>query len=407
MELLSTPWQAFSAFTVFAVGFVLVVGFAGKFYLPWWRASLLYCWHTLFSVIYALYVLQDGGDAVMYYTTALNPDVAFSFGTAGVRSITWFFAGLLQLSFLGTFLVFNIFGMFGLLAFDGALQQAVAPKRRLIRLLATLIVLLPSVSFWSAAIGKDAISFMATGFALWAALNLSQRKLLMGAAVLLMLIVRPHMAGLLIIGLSAAFILQPGLPAAQRAIFGAVSLVLAAIMIPFALNYAGLTGTTDIDSLMNYVELRQSHNLQGGGSVNIAEMSLPMQLFTYLFRPLPFEVSSPFQLAAALDNTILLFLFVAGGIAMLKGRKSAVPDSRVFLWVYALAAWVILSMTTANLGISVRQKWMFAPVLIYLLISVMGRVRKPLVAQEAEVAPGPTTPEKQPMPHQFIGGSPV
>lgn len=405
MELLSTPWDAAGAFAVFAVGLVLVAVLAKKFVLPWWRAALLYCWHTLFSFVYALYVLQDGGDAVMYYTTSLDPDVAFSFGTAGVRSITWFFAGLLNLSFLGTFLVFNIIGMFGLLAFDGALQWVTAHKRKLIRVLATLIVLLPSVSFWSAAIGKDAISFMATGFALWAALDLSRRKLLLGLAIVLMLVVRPHMAGLMVIGLAATYFMQPGLPAVQRAIFGGLSIGLAAVMIPFALNYAGLTGTTDIDSLMSYVELRQSHNQQGGGSVNIAEMSFPMQLFTYLFRPLPFEVSSPFQLAAALDNTVLLFLFAVGGTAMLKGRKSPVPDSRVFLWVYALAAWVVLSLTTANLGISVRQKWMFAPVLIYLLISVMGRERKLISAPAAATTPG-SVPEQH-QPHQMQEGVPL
>jgi hypothetical protein len=33
-------------------------------------------------------------------------------------------------------------------------------------------------------------------------------------------------------------------------------------------------------------------------------------------------------------------------------------------------------LTTANLGISVRQKWMFAPMLIFLFISFIGRPRQ-------------------------------
>jgi len=36
---------------------------------------------------------------------------------------------------------------------------------------------------------------------------------------------------------------------------------------------------------------------------------------------------------------------------------------------------VVLAMTTANLGIAIRQKWMFAPMLIFLLISLVGKNR--------------------------------
>jgi hypothetical protein len=34
-------------------------------------------------------------------------------------------------------------------------------------------------------------------------------------------------------------------------------------------------------------------------------------------------------------------------------------------------------LTTANLGISVRLKWMFAPMLIFLMISAMGHRTDP------------------------------
>ena len=108
-------------------------------------------------------------------------------------------------------------------------------------------------------------------------------------------------------------------------------------------------------------------------------MSLPMQLFTYLFRPLPIEANGIFAFAASLDNAVLLFIFIWGGREMVKQRmrhKLVFLENRIFLWVYALSAWLVLSMTTANLGISVRQKWMFAPMLIFLFISVIGRPRQ-------------------------------
>ncbi|MFB8828532.1 hypothetical protein ACE0DR_02285 [Azotobacter sp. CWF10] len=159
---------------------------------------------------------------------------------------------------------------------------------------------------------------------------------------------------------------------------------------PFGLEYAGVKGT-DTEALMEYVEGRQEHNMKGGGAVDISSMSLPMQLFTYLFRPLPFEATTVFAMAAALDNMILLYLFVTGGRAMLRrpaGRRY--QENRIFLWSYALVAWLMLAMTTANLGIALRQKWMFTPMLILLFLSALGTVR-----QQVRPASPPPSPVMQ------------
>ena len=124
----------------------------------------------------------------------------------------------------------------------------------------------------------------------------------------------------------------------------------------------------------------------GAGDIDLTQMSLPLQLFSYLFRPLPFEARSLTSLAASLDNLILLFIFVLGGWKMLTMRDIKFSENRQFLWIFSISSWSILAVTTANLGISVRQKWMFTQMLIYLLNSVIGRKRKqsaPLPLTEA------------------------
>lgn len=375
MELISTAWHAFSAALVLFCGGCIAAGLSRYFNITIKRSLFLYLWHTCFCVLYALYVIEDGGDALGYYFSSLDIARSFGPGTSGVIYLTSIFSDHLGFSFLGTFLVFNIFGSIGLLAFYACLQAATLYKSINIRRLVLLVVLLPSVSFWSSAIGKDALSFMAMGLSLWAALELRRRYWLMAIAVLVMLLVRPHMAGMMLIGLSAAFVIHGDISLLQRLIFGSAALVATTIMVPFALKYAGVGEGADVDALMSYVETRQGYNQGGGGGIDISAMSPPLQFFTYMFRPLPFEAGSVFQLAASLDNMIMLFLFLAGGMAKFKGRRSPLMENRTFLWVYALLSWLALSMTTANLGISVRQKWMFAPVLIFLLISTMGNNR--------------------------------
>jgi len=105
-------------------------------------------------------------------------------------------------------------------------------------------------------------------------------------------------------------------------------------------------------------------------------MSLPVQMFTYLFRPLPFEARSVTQLLASLDNMLLLYLLFVGFKARAKIKKLQFNGNRVFMWCYVGISWVILSMTTANLGIAMRQKWMFVPILIFLLISFLVAIEK-------------------------------
>src|SRR5690606_33406303 len=201
----------------------------------------------------------------------------------------------------------------------------------------------------------------------------SKRTVLLGLAVVAMLLVRPHMAAVMVLAFVFSTIFSTRLSLVQRVVLGTMAFAVTAAMLPFALTYAGLGDASSSGDVMAYIEKRQGFNQEGGGGVDISSMSPPMQLFTYLFRPLPFEAHSIFALAASLDNVVLLGLFVMGIRRVFAYRSPYPRENRVFLWTYAISSWIILALTTANLGISVRQKWMFTPVLLYLFISAGRR----------------------------------
>lgn len=374
MESYSTIGHLLMAFIFTLSGIFSIPFFSKYFKTSRLRGLVLYFWHLIFCVLYMFFVINSGGDSIGYFVEAQDGFVEFNFGTSAVTYLTYILVNALGASLLGVFMFFNIFGFVGLLAFDASLRCATINASRYIKLIATLIVFLPSISFWSSAIGKDSISFMAVGLALWASLNLNKRLGLMTFAFVAMLLVRPHMAGIMLIALAVTALLENSKSLPKKVFMSVLSSSAALVMVPFALTYAGVV---DDESLSSYIANRQSYNLEGGSGVDISNMSLPEQLFTYMFRPLIFEINSIFSAAAALENLILLFLFVLAGGAMLKSKRSDLGESRIFMWVYGLMAWSVLAMTTANLGIALRQKWMFAPMLIFLLISVIGR-RKPL-----------------------------
>jgi len=220
MELVSSGWHVISPAIVFVMGAFIVNALRSPFNIKQNRAFLIYLWHTLFCLVYLWYVLNYGGDAIGYYRAATEFDFDFKLGTNAVTSLTAFFVHGFDQSLLGAFLIFNIFGTIGLLAFDASLRIATQNKGRNIQYLATLIIFLPSVSFWSSAIGKDSLSFMATGLALWAALNLRRSWGIMVIAVLIMLLVRPHMAGIMVLALFGALVLQRNLALSHRLLMG-------------------------------------------------------------------------------------------------------------------------------------------------------------------------------------------
>ena len=373
-----SSWSIISAFIVFLLGLIIIAKISGYFGLKKKRGLLLYLWHTLFCFAYFYYVSTFGGDALAYYSKALSDGFEFRVGTTAVVFLTKILVHGLGFGVITCFLFFNILGSIGLLAFDGALKQATQHKSTSIKRLATLIVFLPSVSFWSSAIGKDAISFLATGLALWAALQFNKRVLLIVSAVFLMLIVRPHMAGMMIIALAMSVMFDKTSSPLKRISLGVIAIIGTAAMVPFALNYAGVSDPNSSEGLMDYVENRQSYNMEGGGGVDIANMSLPMQLFTYMFRPIIFEARSITALAAAFDNLILLYLFIVAFYSLIRKKSQKFTENRKFMWVYVMLAWIVLAMTSANLGIAIRQKWMFAPMFIFLLISLVGKNKNKL-----------------------------
>ncbi|WP_303290702.1 hypothetical protein [Marinobacter sp. SS5-14b] len=359
---------------VFIFGFFMAYSWSRYSKTPFSRVLCLYIWHTFFSVFYIYFSLTDVADATTYYLWSLSP-VSFSVGTDFVVVFLSFFSSVLGFGYVPSFLVFNIIGSVGLFAFYSSLRHASAGSKLWARRLVLLIVFLPSASFWSVAIGKDSIAFMATGLALWAALDLKHRNLLMAFSILAMFMVRPHIAGIMVLALCISYVMQSNRSLAARALLIAIGSGVAALAVPFAINYAGLSQVSP-EAVSSYIEARQSYNQDGGGGVDISSMSFPMQLFTYLFRPLSIEARSVFQLAASLDNVVLLIVFLMGVYSWKNRKYTFKSENTSFLVLFSLGCWVVLALTTANLGISVRQKWMFLPMIFYVLVSVLGRDRK-------------------------------
>lgn len=360
------------------LGLCLAIGQRPIFQVPVQLSIAMLAWHTMFSFLYLYVTLTSGSDSIAYYIKSFSNSGEFYPGTLAVVYFTSFFTQLFSSSLGSVFLFFSLAGYVGLIAFLSALLEVTERSSRNLRYFVVLIAFLPGVSFWSSGLGKDSLSFFSSGLACWAALRISTRYPALIAAAVVLIIVRPHMAGILLISLCIGLFFSRKMNILYRFLLLGVAVPATVFGIVFALNYIGLDDSASFSEISEYIETRQGYNLGGATSVDISSMSIIRRFFTYLFLPIFLGSPGIMGLIVSLENIILLIFSVFFFLVSLK-RTRKVPSFFFFFSVsfFSLSLFV-LSSTTSNLGIALRQKWMFLPIMIVLLLSYSKNFRKPL-----------------------------
>jgi hypothetical protein len=367
-------WHFFAATFIFLMGAWIALVQYRLFLVPQCLALCLYFWHTICSLFYLFYSQSNSADAAGYFLSSLDFNEFPAPGTSAVTFLTSLFTQQLNLSYGGVFLVFNIAGFVGLLAFASVVLSLTQASSRNLRFWALCILMLPGLNFWSAAIGKDTLTFLGACLACWVSMDLISRFPGMILACLLFFVARPHMAAVLLIALSVTMIISGRGSVMTRLFLVFVTISTATFSLFFAQTYVGLEGGLTGIEINDFVEQRQSYNTEGGLGIEIANMSIPARMLTYLFRPLFVDGGGFLGQVISVENAILLVFSIFAMYFLIRGRKSSLPEfAWRFLVIYSLVSWFILANTTSNLGIAMRQKWMFVPMILVLCFSYVGR----------------------------------
>jgi hypothetical protein len=323
----------------------------------------LFIWHTAFCLIYFVWAENQDADANNYYLEALNGASDWSPGTRFIEALTGFFIVSLGASKLNTYLIYNIPGILGLLLLASALLHVLPSTRnKLVSIYAPYIILFsPNLSFWSCAIGKDGIAFLAACMAAFSSLDISRRKIQAFLSVFLMFLVRPHIAIIIITSFGILFSLKKTIGISYRILLLILISIPASMIISYSLDYGGVDNSS-VGGVTTFIESRQSSNLEGGSSIEISNLPLPMQMMTYLFRPLFFDsLGNILSIFVSCENLILLLWSIRNTPKLIRSKNEENSIVFAFNVIYTLLTLVLLSITTANLGIAVRQKTMFMP----------------------------------------------
>lgn len=306
----------------------------------------------------------------------LGPEAlgGFTFpGTATIIVATGLVFAVVGTSALVGFLVFSLMAFVGQYLLYRAARVAAPGIDH--RLYAWLLLLLPSMLFWTSATGKEAwvllcLGAAALGVARWLRGERSHKA---SAAVLLGLgglgLVRPHVA--VLVAAAAVAALARRLPATRRRRHGL--LLLAALALgTVAIVTLDVLRVDEADAPILQALDRATVQSGSGGSVISAPrattpLAVPAAAVTVLLRPLPHEARSPSMLLAALEGVVLMGLAVRVAL-----RRGALLHLRRLPYATFAGVYVVLFVVAfsymANLGLLARQRVQVLPFLLLLLV---------------------------------------
>lgn len=329
-------------------------------HLFYWLAVLHFC-------ITFLYPLLTGpADSGYYFKMAKNMNTWVLRGQADyfIFFLTYPLIHLFKLSYIGCMYAFSFVGLLGwyfLLKVIYAATKSVWHKWY-------YILLLPQFHYWTCALGKDSLIFWGICMVVY---SWYFHKSFLHYCLPFIVIgyIRSPILMLLVISYSVSFFLKSKTSVFVKGLVAGGLFVGVIALMPAVEKRLGISDIRSVDSLQKYIEVQEGYNQEGGGAVNLQGANIVVKIFSYIFRPLFFDVRNVLQLEASFENLVWVCMF----IFILKHFKK-----KYLLWCPTLAfllMWVAQGSILNNLGIAMRQKMMFFPMFYLLFVQILYDIK--------------------------------
>jgi hypothetical protein len=336
-------------------------------------------------------------------------------GTAFVERFTALVYTFTGTSRLAGFFVFAWISFWGVALFVKSAVIAVPGLAR--RRYASIVTLAPSVVFWPASIGKEALMFLTLGVGTFGIARLLSRSGVLTSLVIALAglagaaFVRPHIVGVWLAGLVPGLLVvvvrgrsgasrstgRRGLDIAAAIFMMLVALVGLGFIARATVDYLAPTGdeasvsATSVGDILTETTRRTS---ESGSTFTPPDVSSPadwpIASVRTILRPLPTEARGAGQLLAAAEIVAFVVLCVWSWKRVKQLPRSFVTNPYVAFAITTLLLGGLAYASFANLGVLTRQKSLIFPFL--LLIPCLPDVR-PAVrrrrpdAQKSSISP--------------------
>jgi len=322
---------------------------------------VLFFYHLIFAWFGWHYVLGNSGDALRYWFVGqdLSQISWVSFlqpGTDVIKLLTFPFVKFLHLPFWTGFVLFSTLSYIGLYQLWLIIRKTAAGSRLLL-LVGSVLLLLPNLHVWTGLIGKEAVLFVALTTIIKSVVNAKIKWLTLALSVLVIALIRPHVAFIIVLALVIALLWKGRLNGKEK---GLVLLAMTTVFFSLyvLLRKIAYLGVAPGARLLHIYEYHIAGLKKTAAYVPLDQYPLPYKIFTFYFRPLPFEREGWLYGIWSWENFFLLIVCSAGVFMFFRSvQKIHLGLFEIFallsivllalMYVYAYANYGLIGRTNA------------------------------------------------------------
>lgn len=345
---------------------------------------LFFVYHLAFIVLSYQYALVHGGDAKLYW----NPTISWSdlgyYGTDFIRLLNYPFIKL-GFPFWFGFLLYGIIGFFGILKWIKWAELVLKDKLTYKGFnFLYLIFLLPNLHVWTSILGKEPIIFWGIAAIVYAFTTQNFKTLSFITGSLAVLIIRPHIALMLLSALAIVLLFHKGFSIKKRLAVAAVSFT-GVLVLLYAVFQATNINYWNWERINYFNEFSILSFKDSGSYVPMLEYHYFYKWFSFHFRPLFYDAHSALSFLASVENAFSLIVFIIALFFILRfyAKIKVTPEMKL-IFLFTFIAGVLYVERYANLGIFMRTKMMFQPFLMVSLIIIIQQGLKLMKDQKNE-----------------------
>ena len=397
---------------------LLVIGLIARFIATYYRFLMEANYYGYGDAMTYFSIGHVRVDQLLTGAIPLGDFVPTGSSTTFIQNLTGPIELITGQSSAGTFAVYSLFGFIGIWGFIGAARRAI-PEINL-RRYALLVLFLPTMLFWSSAIGKDAWMTMCLGILAAGASRIFTRTrggiVLTGIGMIGVVVCRPHIGVIAAAALLVTIVVARPRRATQTSASPSgplrIGLIVIAI-VALAFSLGAITSVfpkaqpfSDPASLSAISIDTASQTARGNSQIEATSANqiwlYPVAFASAVFRPLIFEARTPPSLIAAIEGTVLIALVVRWRKNVFAGLRLLRSSPYLLFATLDGVMFFIIFASISNLGILARQRVQGLPFILLLLAIETVAERNQLVDSSDDHGDnsqnsGPTVP---PGPHE-------
>lgn len=316
--------------------------------------------HTLIFPFYMFFLFSNGTDSLSYFihfkTYTFNE---LETGRVFMHQLIFFFDAL-KLNFYNINYLFSIFSLFSFYLYLKIFEK-IEIKDKFNYYFIFSLFCLPSIHFWHMGYSKDTITFICISLIIYEMLKSKTSLVIIIFPIIILYFVRVHVCLIALISITLYYFFN-----SKKLITKFWFIMFLSFITPYLLSE--IFNFTDLKSIFEFLNIFRDLYTQQESTALYSDTNLILKLIYYIFSPNLFSIKdfNLFYLYIAFENTLLIVLFVR--IFNIKFLSVEKLKYFSFLIFFSLISLYLFSFVTSNLGVAVRQKWIFLPA-IYIFFS--------------------------------------